>query len=106
MIMLILRVNVPPQRRADAIETIKSMTGPTEVSPGCESCTLCSDVDNDDELILLEEWSSQESIEKHIRSDEFRKVLAVMDMANEQPKIAFVTASSTAGMELVEQTRG
>jgi quinol monooxygenase YgiN len=106
MIILFLRVNVPAQRRTDAIKTIRSMIGPTEITPGCLSCSLCSEVDNDDELILLEEWNSRESIEKHIRSEEFRKVLAVMDVAIEPPKIAFITASSTAGMEFIEQIRG
>jgi quinol monooxygenase YgiN len=105
VIIFILRVDVPPQKRTDAIKTIKAMIGPTEVKPGCQCCRLCSNVDNDDELILLEKWHSQESMEDHIRSDEFRKVLAVMDLATRQPEFAFITVSSTAGMELVERLR-
>jgi quinol monooxygenase YgiN len=93
------------QKRADAVETIKAMIGPTEAMPGCQGCTLCSEVDNDDELILLEKWHSQESMEEHIRSDEFRKILAVMELAIKQPKIAFISVSSTAGMEFVERLR-
>ena len=82
------------------------MIGPTEVIPACESCRLWSGVEDPNELILLEQWSSHQVLEDHIRSDEFRKVLAVMDLASEEPEIACVKGSSKEGMEFVERLRG
>jgi quinol monooxygenase YgiN len=65
-----------------------------------------SQTENSDSLVLLEEWKSREGLEQHIRSDDFRTILAVMDLAIEPPEIKFVTASNTAGMELIEELRG
>jgi len=62
-------------------------------------------VNNDDDLILIEEWDSMEEAEQHIRSEEFRKIMAIMDMAVEPPEISFHTISSTMGFEFVEKTR-
>jgi len=74
--------------------------------PACGSCRLWSGVDDPNELILMEQWSSEEGLEDHIRSDEFRKVLAVMDLAVEEPEITRVKGSSNGGMELLERIRG
>ena len=106
LVIFILRVMVPQSRRTAAIKTLKAMIGPTEVIPSCQSCRLWSAVEDPDELILLEQWSSKEGLEDHIRSDEFRKVLAVMDLASQEPEIAFVEGSSREGIELVERLRG
>jgi hypothetical protein len=44
-------------------------------------------------------------LERHIASDEFRKIMAMIDMAVELPEISFHTVSSTIGFELVEKIR-
>jgi quinol monooxygenase YgiN len=105
MITFVLRLKLAQERRIDAINTIRSMIGPTTALPGCRCCKLYCDVENDDQMILLEEWHSQEDLERHIRSDDFRYILAVMDLGSEPPDLAFHTVSSTAGMELIETLR-
>jgi len=54
----------------------------------------------------VEEWESQADLDKHIRTDDFRKILAVMDISNEPPEIKFNTVSKTVGMEFIERIRG
>ncbi len=106
MIMFVLRLTLPQEKSIEAINTIKSIIEPTMVLPGCQSCKLYCDVENDDQMVLLEEWHSQEDLERHIRSDDFRNILAVMDLGSEPPIPDFHTVSSTAGMELIDKIRG
>ena len=106
MIIVKLRVKVPSGERADVIDIFDSFIGPVSVQPGCVSAKLYAEINNDDDLILLEEWDSQKNLERHIRSDDFHKFLAVMDMAKEQPEISFHTVSSTQGFELLEGLKG
>jgi len=106
MILFVLHLTLPLEKRIDAINTIKSIIEPTMVLPGCQSCKLYYDVENDDLMVLLEEWHSQEDLERHIRSDDFRNILAAMDLGSEPPIPEFHTVSSTAGMELIEKIRG
>jgi quinol monooxygenase YgiN len=105
MILFILRLTLPQEKRIDAINTIKTVIEPTMVLPGCHYCKLCCDVENDDQLVLLEEWHSQEDLERHVRSDDFRNILAVMDLGPEPPILDFHTVSSTDGMALIEKIR-
>ena len=106
MIIVILRLLVPPEKLSDAVQVIHSIIGPTEADPDCMLCRLYSETEDNDSLVLLEEWTSQEGLERHIRSNDFRKVLTMMELARERPEIKFVRVSNTAGMELIEELRG
>jgi quinol monooxygenase YgiN len=105
MIMSTLRIVVPPAKRNEVVRTLNSLLGPTQVQPGCISCRIYSEVEDKNVLILLEEWNSQADVDRHLRSNDYKKVLAVMDMSNTQPEIKFNTISDTKGMETIEAAR-
>jgi hypothetical protein len=50
-------------------------------------------------------WRSEEELERHLRSDEYHKVLLVLEMASKQPEIRFDTISSSTGIEAIEKAR-
>lgn len=103
MIIVTLQLKVAPEKRLNVLKTIHAMIGPTTVQSGCLHCGFYSNTQNDDELILFEEWESQAHLERHLHTDDFRKLLAAMETASEPPKISFNTVSSTEGIELAEK---
>ena len=105
MIVFILSLKVSPSERKDVVSIFDTIAGSTSVKPGCKKVRLYSDVDNDDELLLIEEWEAIPDLERHVASDEFRKIMAIMDMAIEPPEVSFNTVSSIMGFELVEKIR-
>ena len=105
MIVFILSLKVSPSERKDVVSIFDTIAGSTSVKPGCKKVRLYSDVDNDDDLLLIEEWETVPDLERHIASDEFRKIMAIMDLAIAPPDIAFNTVSSVEGFELVEKIR-
>ncbi|MFC1788730.1 putative quinol monooxygenase [Thermodesulfobacteriota bacterium] len=106
MIIVTLRLKVVPEKRWAVIKTVHTIIGPTTVRSGCSHCSLYSNTSNDDELILLEKWESKEALERHLRSDEFRKIISVMETASEPPEIHFNTVTSIEGIELLEKILG
>jgi hypothetical protein len=50
-------------------------------------------------------WSNEEDLERYLRSDEYRQVLLVLEMAMKQPEIRFDTISSSTGIETIEKAR-
>ncbi len=72
----------------------------------CASCHLYQDAEDSNALTLQQEWTSSTALERHIRSDHYLTVLAVMELAVERPEVEFVTASGRAGIELIEKIRG
>lgn len=105
MIVFILSLKVTPTDRKDVANIFNTIAGSTSVKPGCKKVQLYSDINYDDNILLIEEWLSKAELERHIRSDDFRKIMAIMDMAIEPPEISFNTVSSTMGFEFVEKIR-
>jgi quinol monooxygenase YgiN len=103
--LLILRIKTAPLRRAEIVELIGPIIGPTEAQPSCLLCRLYSETDDDDALVLLQEWQSREGLDKFIRSRDFKRILAAMDLASQSPEFSVNTVSSRDGMELVEKLR-
>ena len=102
LILSTLRMVVRPERRSDLLETMRGMLEPARVERGCLSYRLYEDVEDKNTFVLLEEWATQEDIERHLRTDNQRRLLALMDFLSKQPELRFNTVSHTAGMDLIE----
>lgn len=98
MVTSFLKITIPPKRKKDAIQTVRSIVGWTCVQPGCISMALYQDTDSQGTMMLLEEWEDWSSIEKHIRSDSYRNILELMELSSAQPEIKFCSVSDTKGM--------
>ena len=54
----------------------------------------------------LEEWESAEALSRrHVRSEEFRRVLIAMDLCCEEPRIVTGNLSGHIGMEYLRKLR-
>ena len=106
MVIVSLKITVAPDMRRDALKTVRPIIGPTRVKPGCISIACYQDPDDPDTLVLLEEWETQSDLEAHIRSDEYRYTLALMDLSTKFPEIKVNIVSKTEGLEFINAVRG
>ena len=102
MILATLKMIVQPERRSDLLETMRGMLEPARVERGCMGYRLYEDVENRNAFLLVEEWATQEDLERHISKDNQGRLLSLMDLLSERPELRFNTVSHTAGMELIE----
>jgi len=106
MVISTLRIVTVPKSRAEVIRTLAAQLGPTSVQPGCLRCDLYRDVEDPGAITLVEEWESQAELDLRLRSDDYRSVLAAIEMAQEQPVIHFDTVTRRSGLETVVSPRG
>jgi len=106
MVFMTLRLTVRPEMTAHVINIVKSLMGPVSAEPDCHHFGFYSDITNDDKLMLFVEWASQEALNDHIQSDDFRKLLEAVEMSELTPEIKFITVSHIAGIELIKKLRG
>ncbi len=106
MIISILQVVIPVKKRNEALELLHMYLGPVGHQAGCISCQCHEKLDNKNHFVLIEEWMTQEDLEHHLRSNEYKKILALMDISNKEPIINFHSVGNTAGMELIEKLYG
>jgi quinol monooxygenase YgiN len=105
MVIVTLRMKVPDGKRMTFLDAARLITGPTRVQPGCISCRFYQDIDDPAAVLLVEEWESQESLDRHVRSDDYRIILSLMELSIKAPEIKFNTISKTDAMEVIEALR-
>ena len=60
----------------------------------------------EEEVILyLEQWESREDFERHVRSSQYDRILAALDLARDPPEIDFFDNTGLGGMEVIEAIR-
>ena len=80
MILVIVRMEVPSEKRKELSQTIASLMGSVRTEKGCLRCKFCQNTEDENELYLLEEWDTQENFIGHQKSERFRVLLGAMNL--------------------------
>ncbi|MGD9249852.1 MAG: antibiotic biosynthesis monooxygenase [Desulfobacterales bacterium] len=105
MIVVSLRIKVPPARQQDLINSARLILGPTRIKPGCISCRIYQDLDEPDALLLVEQWDSRPNLERHFDSDQYRIILSLIEASHPSPEFRISTISKVEGLEAVAAVR-
>jgi quinol monooxygenase YgiN len=105
MIQATIRVTIPSQKSGEALKILRSVVELCRYDPGCLSCHIYGDLQEKNVLMLEEVWRAEEDLDLHLRSDEYRNLLLVLEMALKQPEIRFDTISRSTGIETIEKAR-
>lgn len=105
MVRSTVRMLIPLKKKSEALEILGSMTEQIQFEPGCISCRLYRDVQEERALMLEEIWESENDLQRHLQSDKYRNVLLVVEMAAEPPDIRFDTIVQSSGVETIEKAR-
>lgn len=82
------------------------LMAPLRANPACVGCRLYRGVENDKVLAFEEEWRSKNELDSHMRSDDYRALLSVIDLSTQPPEIDLHTIGDTHGMKLMASFRG
>jgi quinol monooxygenase YgiN len=99
MIMVILRLNAPSEKRMELSQTIASLIGSIRTEKGCKRCDFYQSIEDENELCLLEGWDSKENLKSYLKSGRFRILRGAMNLLKEPYEMTFHTVSHPAGME-------
>jgi quinol monooxygenase YgiN len=105
LIQATITIALSSQKSGEALRIFKSITGQCRDEPGCISCHIYEDLQEKNVFMLKAVWRSEEDLERHLRSDEYRNLLLVMELARERPEIRFDTISLSTGIETIEKAR-
>lgn len=100
-----LRIKVPRDQRNNFLESARRVVGRTAVQPGCITCRFYQDINDPDAVFLVEEWETREELDKRLNSNEFRIVMSLVDMSEEQPEFKISTIARTEGLEALAAVR-
>ncbi len=105
MVLATIRMLLPHQKRGEALKILRSIAEQSRVQPGCLSSRIYGDLEEENVLMIEEMWRDQEALGHHLRSEEYRNLLLVVELAIECPEIKFNSISSSTGIETIEKIR-
>lgn len=106
MILSIIEMNARPAKRKELLQTLHAIIQPIRTEKGCLKSSAHQDIENENIFSLLEEWTKQQDLDDHLRSDIFTVLLGAKNLLSEPLDIKFNVVSSTTGMELEKSARG
>ena len=105
MILASIRMRVSPRKRDEALRILRSTVEKSRILPGCLNSRIYLDLQEDNVIMFEELWRSEEELEEHLRSDEYRRVLLALEMALQHPEVRFNRISNSSGIETIEKAR-
>lgn len=101
-----VRLVFPRDRRDEALWVLRSLVGPVRAQSGCARTRLMTDVQDDLVLTWVSRWRTRDDLERHLRSSHFRRILAVIDLAAEPPRVEFECETDMRGLDLIDEVLG
>ena len=106
MIVGTLRILPSPNRRGDVLEVLQSIQGLVLAQQGCAAFRIYEEQGPSEAVVLVERWETRETLEAHLRSESYRRILGAIELSGGPPEICFDFVSASEGMELIERSRG
>jgi quinol monooxygenase YgiN len=100
-----LSLILPEECREEALSVLRWLVSQTRAQPGCLSCQALQQVDSTAVFILEEIWASKADLERYVASDDFRRVLSLMEMSAETPAFHCYVLAQSFGLEEVVAAR-
>ena len=100
-----IRMLIPMNKQSEALEILGAVCGQVQFEPNCIFSRLYRGVDDVRAIMIEERWASDEHVLQHLQSDAYRRVLLVIEMAEEPPEIRFDVLLKATGVETIEQAR-
>jgi len=98
MILVKIRMKVLSEKRMELSQAIVSLIGSIRLEKGCQRCDFCQSMEDENRLLLIEEWDTQENLMTHLKSDHYRVLRGAMNLLKEPYERIFHTVFHPAGL--------
>jgi quinol monooxygenase YgiN len=106
MIACGLRIHVLPSKHDEVYRLFRGLLEQARVRGGCLACGVYQDLEDPAVLALVQEWASWDDLERYLRSEDYRKLLVVMEVSTHRPEVWFDTIATREGLERVAVVLG
>jgi len=105
MILLNLSIKVNRDRREELVQTVRSLYRELCGKNGLVNHGLYGDLEDDNSLLVVQEWETKVDLDAHLGSDTFRVLMGALSVLTESRRIRFDTVSRQAGEEVIDSLR-
>ena len=100
-----IRMLIPLNRQSEALEILGAVSAQVRFEPNCIFSRIYRGADDARAIMIEERWASDEHVRQHIQSEAYRRILMVVEMAEETPEIRFDVIRQSTGVETIKNAR-
>jgi quinol monooxygenase YgiN len=100
-----IRMLIPINKQSEALDILGAVSAQVQFESSCIFSRLYRGVDDVRAIMVEERWTSDDHLRQHLQSDAYRRLLLVVEMAEEKPEFRFDTILSSTGVETIENAR-
>ena len=93
-------------RQPEVRRELEGLVGPVRAQPGCRHCTVMHEAEKPGVVTLVEEWETRADLDRHLRSEECRRLLALVEFGDAPPELYIDSVAVREGMEAIAAARG
>jgi quinol monooxygenase YgiN len=102
MIVVVGRVRTDPDKRDALVRVGQAVAATSRAEPGCISYRLYEDTEIENEFVFLEEWDSDEVLQRHFTTPHIREFMeAIPATIVAPPDVKFHTIASSMDLASV-----
>ncbi len=80
------------------ISALRVISAQTEGTPGCLESSLFQVSEDCDRLCYFERWASDEDLKRHVRTENYKRLLSLIESSADVPEMDFYRVLDYAGM--------
>jgi quinol monooxygenase YgiN len=105
MVRLTIELYAPMPTARRIVAALRSMVMAARLEPGCLGCDVWTDEADDCAVRYEVRWSSEDTMRRRVRCEDFTRLLEVLESAPERPTVQFDFVTRCEGLEYVEAVR-
>jgi quinol monooxygenase YgiN len=105
MIIELMHISVPQGKKQAFTKALASLVAPIQGQPGCLGCRLLQASPRQNGVHILARWESQEYLAHYLRSQDYKRLLLLIELSATPPVVEFFNVVEIRGLDLVEQAR-
>ncbi|MCG2752774.1 MAG: antibiotic biosynthesis monooxygenase [Desulfobacteraceae bacterium] len=82
------------EKHKELSQAMTCLAGSIRTEKGCGRCDFCQNLEDEDDLLLLEEWDTRENLEHHMQSEYFKVIRGAANLLKEPCEMRFHTLSN------------
>ncbi len=105
MMLSLIRINPHPRTRREILDILRNAECVVRTKTGCLGSSVYLKKFEGEVILYLEHWQSRKDFERHVRSSQYDRILAALDLARDPPEIEFFENDGLGGIEVIEAIR-
>jgi quinol monooxygenase YgiN len=104
-VRMTLRWKVPSGEDRPIMAALHGLMALIRSEPGCIGCAVSGEMGDAIVLQYVEDWRTQQDLDRHIRSQSFRNLAELMERASERPSATFELPGRIRGLDYADEVR-